>query len=82
MAPLSAAYLIARTSSRTDPPLLPEKIWQLMMRTPEEIPSPPAMELMPSPLPLTAPITPATWLPCPVSLTSCTEISGESVTKL
>lgn len=57
-APLSAAYLMARTVASELLTVLPENIWQLMIFTPGMSPLPPAIELMPMPLLFCAAITP------------------------
>ena len=66
-APLSAAYLIARTEVEMVPPLPPEKIWHDMSFTPSLLPVPPATPQTPLPLLFTAATVPATWVPWPES---------------
>ena len=81
-APLSAAYLMARTVASELLTVLPENIWQLMIFTPGMSAFPPAIGLMPMPLLFCAAITPATCVPWPVSLTSSHEMTPVSKTKL
>lgn len=55
--------------------VFPEKIWQDMIFTPGFSSVPPAIEVMPIPLLFRAAITPATWVPWPVSA----ELSQEMI---